>query len=70
MIWKANSTMMVMTVKGAPVNQVVRRRNTTQQCHLGGWKEMQMMVSHLERGATKMKRWRIVKEKRENVKEL
>ena len=34
----------------------------TQQCHLGGRKEMLMMASHLGRGATKMKRWRIVKE--------
>jgi len=62
--------MMAMTVKGAPVNQVARRRNMTQQCHLGGRKEMLMMASHLGRGATKMKRWRIVKEKQENVKEL
>ena len=39
---------MIMTVKGAPVNQEVRKRSMILQFLLVDWREMLEMANHLE----------------------
>ena len=57
------SMMMMMTVKGAPVNREVRKRSMILQFHLEDWREMLEMANHLETEETaEMMAWMTVKE--------
>ena len=54
---------MIMTVKGAPVNQEVRKRSMILQFLLVDWREMLEMANHLETEETAaMMTWMTVKE--------